>query len=176
MAFPASSHGAEIGIKRCIMEQDGQWSKGYNGAEYPVSNDGFNFSMNVTICKEMRMAMAHRLPHHDGKCRQLHGHTYVVRVYVTGEVQAVSEDNPQSGMVVDFGVVKEFLKSVEGRMDHQFGNETMDAYPTAERLALAIAVMASHDLQPHLPPGARVSRVRVYEEYVAPQAFAEIEL
>lgn len=89
--------------------------------------------MNVTICKEMRMAMAHRRPHHDGKCRQLHGHTYVVRVYVAGEVQPVSEDNPQSGMVVDFGVVKEFLKSVEGRMDHQFGDETMDEYPTAEQ-------------------------------------------
>ncbi len=132
--------------------------------------------MNVTICKEMRMAMAHRLPHHDGKCRQLHGHTYVVRVYVTGEVQPVSEDNPQSGMVVDFGVVKEFLKSVEGRMDHQFGNETIDPYPTAERLALAIAEMVPDGLQTHLPLSAHVSRVRVYEDYVAPQAFAEVEL
>ena len=132
--------------------------------------------MLVTICKEMRMAMAHRLPYHDGKCRQLHGHTYVVRIYVQGEVQPVSEDNPQSGMVVDFGVIKEFLKSVETRMDHQFGNETMDDYPTAERLALTIAKMAQHDLQPQLPGGARVSKIRVYEEYVAPQAFAEVEL
>ena len=132
--------------------------------------------MNVTICKEMRMAMAHRLPHHDGKCRQLHGHTYVVRVYVTGEVQPVSEDNPQSGMVVDFGVVKEFLKFVEARMDHQFGNETIDPYPTAERIVLAIVDMVPNELQPRLPPTARVSRVRVYEEYVAPQAFAEVEL
>lgn len=120
------------------------------------------------------MAMAHRLPHHDSKCRQLHGHTYVVRVYVTGEVQPVSDDNPQSGMVVDFGVVKEFLKSVEGRMDHQFGNETMDEYPTAERLALRVMTLAQEQLAPQLPAGTRVSKVRVYEEYVAPQAFAEV--
>jgi len=132
--------------------------------------------MNVTICKEMRMAMAHRLPHHDGKCKQLHGHTYVVRVYVAGEVQSVSESNPQSGMVVDFGVVKEFLQFVEGLMDHQYGNETIDPYPTAERLALAIAEMVPEKLAPHLPRGARVTRIRVYEEYVAPQAFAEVEL
>ncbi len=132
--------------------------------------------MTVTICKEMRMAMAHRLPHHDGKCRQLHGHTYVVRVYVTGEVQYVCEDNPQSGMVVDFGVIKEFLKSVEERMDHQCGNETVDSYPTAERIVLVIAEMVQKELQPQLPPGARASRIRVYEEYVAPQAFAELEL
>jgi len=149
--------------------------KVYNGVRY-YFRDGFYFSMNVTICKEMRMGMAHRLPHHDGKCRALHGHTYVVRVYVTGEVQPVSEDNPQSGMVVDFGVVKDFLKMVEARMDHQFGNETIDPYPTAERLVLAIAEMVYKELQPRLPCSARASRVRVYEEYVAPQAFAEVEL
>ncbi|HEX8237742.1 MAG TPA: 6-carboxytetrahydropterin synthase [Abditibacteriaceae bacterium] len=124
----------------------------------------------------MRMAMAHHLPHHDGKCRQLHGHTYVVRVYVTGPVQEVDKDNPQSGMVVDFGIVKDFLKSIEARMDHQFGNDTIDPYPTAERLALAIATMVNNELQPCLPIGAHVNRVRVYEEYVAPQAFAEVQL
>ncbi len=120
--------------------------------------------------------MAHRLPFHDGKCRQMHGHTYVVRVYVTGEVQPVEEDNPQSGMVVDFGVVKGFLKAVETQMDHQFGNETLDAYPTAERIAQAVKEMALRDLQPLLPAQARVSRIRVYEEYVAPQAFAEVDV
>lgn len=121
------------------------------------------------------MAMAHRLAHHDGKCQYLHGHTYVVRVYVTGPVQEVEAANPQSGMVVDFGVVKEFLKEVETRMDHQFGNETMDSYPTAERLAMRVMTLANERLAPLLPPDARVSKVRVYEEYVAPQAFAEIE-
>jgi 6-pyruvoyltetrahydropterin/6-carboxytetrahydropterin synthase len=119
--------------------------------------------------------MAHRLPHHDGKCRELHGHTYVVRVYVTGPVQAVADGHSESGMVVDFGVVKQFLKQVEVRMDHQFGNETIDDYPTAERLALRIMGMAQEQLAPQLPPDVRVSKVRVYEEYVAPQAFAEME-
>jgi 6-pyruvoyltetrahydropterin/6-carboxytetrahydropterin synthase len=129
----------------------------------------------VTICKEMRMAMAHRLPHHEGKCHRLHGHSYVVRVYVTGPLQAIDDGNPQSGMVVDFDVVKDFLKLVEACMDHQFGNETVDDYPTAERIALRIMAIAQEQMVPHLPAGVRVSRIRVYEEYVAPQAFAEVE-
>lgn len=120
------------------------------------------------------MAMAHRLPHHDGKCRHLHGHTYVVRVYVTGPVQAVEEGNSQSGMVTDFGLVKDFLSRIEARMDHQFANDTLDEYPTAERMALRVMQTAQEELGPQLPAGARVTKVRVYEEYVAPQAFAEV--
>ena len=151
--------------------------KVYNGMIIPTPTEltWVLFTMNVTICKEMRMAMAHRLPHHDGQCKRLHGHTYVVRVYVCGPVQSVEETKSQSGMVVDFGVVKEFLKTVEACMDHRLGNETMDAYPTAERLALKVMAMAQEQLAPQLPPDVRVSRVRVYEEYVAPQAFAEVE-
>lgn len=122
------------------------------------------------------MAMAHRLPFHDGKCHRLHGHTYVVRVYVNGPVQDVGDSNPQSGMVVDFGVLKTFLGDVEERMDHQLGNETLDEYPTAERIAIAVAKMAKSELQPRLPNGAHVVKVRVYEEYVAPQSFAEVEI
>jgi 6-pyruvoyl-tetrahydropterin synthase len=105
----------------------------------------------------------------------LHGHTYVVRVYVTGPVQEISEANPQSGMVADFGLLKEFLQSVEEQLDHQVANETLDEYPTAERLALRVMEMAQAHLSPRLPAGARVGKVRVYEEYVAPQAFAEVE-
>lgn len=130
--------------------------------------------MNVTICKEMRMAVAHHLPHHDGPCRHLHGHTYVVRLYVRGPVQEVKEGNSQSGMVTDFGVIKKFLKSVEEQMDHRYANETLDSYPTAERLAIRILEMANELLAPCLPEGAQVLKVRVYEEYVAPQAFAEV--
>ena len=122
----------------------------------------------------MRMAVAHHLPHHNGACRNLHGHTYVVRIYVRGPVQEVSEGNPQSGMVTDFGIIKEFLNCVEGKMDHRYANETLDPYPTAERMAVRILEMANELLAPQLPANAQVLKVRVYEEYVAPQAFAEV--
>lgn len=132
--------------------------------------------MKVTVCKELRMAAAHQLPHHDGKCRFMHGHTYVVRVYVNGPVQEVSSENAQSGMVVDFGVIKTFLERVEAKFDHNLLNESLEEYPTAERIALAVGKMAREELDPCLPEGARTLKIRVYEEYVAPQAFAEVEL
>ncbi|NES98612.1 MAG: 6-carboxytetrahydropterin synthase QueD, partial [Desertifilum sp. SIO1I2] len=34
------------------------------------------------IYKEFRFEAAHHLPHHDGKCRRLHGHSWVGRVQV----------------------------------------------------------------------------------------------
>ena len=128
----------------------------------------------VTICKEARMAIAHRLPHHGGKCRTLHGHSYVVRLYISGPLQEIDEANPASGMVIDFGTAGDFLKSLEGRLDHQYANDAIDAYPTAERLAVAIMKLARQELAPALPMGVAVSKIRVYEEYVAPQAFAEV--
>ena len=39
---------------------------------------------------------SHILPRHPGRCRNLHGHNYVLQVQVKGPV------DPSSGMVVDF--------------------------------------------------------------------------
>lgn len=140
--------------------------------------------MEVEIVKQMKFASAHRLPHQGfkegaghGKCTRLHGHTYVVEIGVKGPVQGIDPNNPESGMVVDFGRVGEFMRWLHDEiMDHHYLNDTMDQYPTAERMALDIAMMADERLQPQLPPGARVSLVRVYEEYVDPKSWAEIRL
>ncbi|GCA81549.1 6-carboxy-5,6,7,8-tetrahydropterin synthase [Microcystis aeruginosa NIES-2521] len=34
------------------------------------------------IYKEFRFEAAHHLPHYEGKCRRLHGHSWLGRVYV----------------------------------------------------------------------------------------------
>lgn len=60
---------------------------------------------------------AHQLPLHDGKCANLHGHTYRVEATFSGLIETGA--NPQQGMVVDFGVVKDIYKRrVETRLDH----------------------------------------------------------
>lgn len=61
---------------------------------------------------------AHQLPNHDGKCANLHGHTYKVVVSVAGRVLQKPGD-PKEGMVVDFGVIKAIYKSlIENVCDH----------------------------------------------------------
>lgn len=88
-----------------------------------------------TIYKEFRFEAAHRLPHHDGKCARLHGHSWVGRVYVRG--QKLIESGPKQGMVMDFGDIKGYLKPiVEEFLDHHYLNESLGLEnPTSEEVA-----------------------------------------
>ena len=63
----------------------------------------------------------HRVPWHDGKCRYAHGHRYVAEIGLSGEVRPPALDDPQSGMVVDFGKVKQAIKeTIIDKWDHGF--------------------------------------------------------
>lgn len=68
---------------------------------------------------------AHRLPHYDGPCHNLHGHTWKAVFIIEGTVK-------QDGMVCDFKVVKKLLD--DNLPDHQFLNDHLEN-PTAENLA-----------------------------------------
>ncbi len=72
---------------------------------------------------------AHRLPHHPGKCREQHGHSYELLVTVDREV------DPKSGMAIDFSDLKQTVKhEVIAELDHKDLNQMIDN-PTAERIA-----------------------------------------
>ena len=75
------------------------------------------------------------LPKHDGKCRRLHGHSWVGRVVLQSE--QLIDNGPKSGMVQDFGDVSQVLRSlVEDDLDHWYLNEsTKLESPTSEELA-----------------------------------------
>lgn len=136
----------------------------------------------VEIVRQMKFASAHQLPYQGfkegagkGKCTRLHGHTYVIEIGVKGPIQPVHQENPESGMVVDFGLIGAFLKWLHDKAwDHYYLNTTLDNYPTAERLAFDVAALAKIKLEPALPEKAWVSLVRVYEEYVDPKSWAEL--
>ena len=68
---------------------------------------------------------AHRLPHYDGPCHNLHGHTWKAVFIIEGPVQ-------QDGMVCDFKVIKKLLD--DQLPDHRFLNDEVEN-PTAENLA-----------------------------------------
>ena len=67
----------------------------------------------ATITRRLTLDAGHRVPGHLGKCRNLHGHTYVIEVEVIGVI-------PEDGMVLDFGVVKEIMVEQIGPWDHAF--------------------------------------------------------
>jgi 6-pyruvoyltetrahydropterin/6-carboxytetrahydropterin synthase len=87
------------------------------------------------IYKEFRFEAAHTLPNHDGKCRRLHGHSWVGRVYLQGE--KLIESGSKQGMIMDYGDIKKYLKPLlDNFLDHYYLNETTGlTNPTSEELA-----------------------------------------
>ncbi len=73
----------------------------------------------MTVFKEFTFEAAHRLPnvHAEHKCGRLHGHTYRVRVEVSGECGA------ESGWVVDYADIAQAWIGVDRTLDHRYINE-----------------------------------------------------
>ena len=72
----------------------------------------------IRLTKEFSFEMAHFLPGYDGLCRNVHGHSYLLRVTVAGRPSA-DEASPKLGMVMDFSDLKRIVnEEVAGRLDH----------------------------------------------------------
>lgn len=72
----------------------------------------------IRLTKEFSFETAHALFGYDGKCRELHGHSYKFMVTVIGEPSR-EENSSKYGMVMDFGDLKSIVNSsVVNRLDH----------------------------------------------------------
>jgi len=66
----------------------------------------------MKIAKSFRWEMAHRLQCHKGKCFNLHGHSYKMEVEFEGSVDS------NTGMVLDYFVVKDIVAPLVKKLDH----------------------------------------------------------
>jgi 6-pyruvoyltetrahydropterin/6-carboxytetrahydropterin synthase len=121
--------------------------------------------MKMLLTKKFVFEMAHALDGYDGKCANLHGHSYHLEVTVEG--------NCASGMVMDFHLLKEIVqRHIIDRHDHALmlrkgsplaanqGNLIeVDFNPTTENLLLYFASL----LEPHLPESTRLHSLRLSE-------------
>jgi 6-pyruvoyltetrahydropterin/6-carboxytetrahydropterin synthase len=99
---------------------------------------------------EFSFAAAHRLPRYQGPCFRLHGHNYRFQVSLEGEV------DPQTGMITDFGLVKDVVtEEVLALADHRNLNDVLEN-PTAENIARWIWEV----LEPRIPG---LCEVRLWE-------------
>lgn len=81
----------------------------------------------------MSFGGAHNLRNYNGKCENLHGHNWKVEAYLKGD----SLD--ETGMLVDFSVLKKRLKEILDTLDHKYLNDEVVFFrsnnPTSENIA-----------------------------------------
>lgn len=133
----------------------------------------------ASVTVQAGWCMGHRLPNHQGKCFNLHGHQYTAEVTAAGPIND-TVGHPEQGMVCDFSSIKSNLRSVVNQWDHRMLLSTTDPIasamhnlpgvvivpwiPTAENIARAIFLLL---------PGLGVTSVKVWE---TPTSFAEYTL
>ncbi|KGX89538.1 6-pyruvoyl tetrahydrobiopterin synthase [Pontibacillus marinus BH030004 = DSM 16465] len=123
----------------------------------------------VMVSKEFTFDAAHHLHCYEGKCKNLHGHTYKVVFGISGFVNDI-------GLVIDFGDIKEIWKNeIEIYLDHRYLNETLPKMNTsAENMVVWIYEKMSESLKNREDQydGARVEFVRLFE---TPTSYAEVK-
>lgn len=92
----------------------------------------------MSIVRRYSFEAAHQLAWHPGKCRSLHGHSYVLEVEVAGPLD-------ERGVVMDFAELDALVTPlVLARLDHSYLNDVCEN-PTAERVASMIGVWLEAD-------------------------------
>jgi 6-pyruvoyltetrahydropterin/6-carboxytetrahydropterin synthase len=115
--------------------------------------------MKFTVYREAVFSAAHRLRNYRGKCENMHGHNWRIRLYVSRpELDA-------DGFVVDFKELDRILALVLDRLDHHDINEVPPftrINPTAEHLSRYVFEESARELA-RLGACYTVERVMVWE-------------
>lgn len=76
--------------------------------------------MSMDIAKRIEWDMGHRIPFHDSKCKNPHGHRYVCEAVLRGKLVEAMQA-PEQGMVLDFSKLKQIANErIVTVCDHAF--------------------------------------------------------
>lgn len=133
----------------------------------------------VRITKHFDFESAHALYGYDGKCKNIHGHSYQLYVTVIG-TPFDDLSNPKNGMVMDFGDLKKIVKKeivtkfdhavvLNQNSPHKTLAETIDDHshkvvlvkyqPTSENMLLDFA----ETIKKELPENVLLHSLKLYE-------------
>ena len=112
----------------------------------------------VTV--EDTFAAGHYLRNYKGKCENPHGHNYKIRVTLAGE------ELDKAGLLLDFKDLREVMKHVIDRLDHQMINDIepfTELNPSAENLARYFYQQTAQQLQEMTGGRVRVKDCTLFE-------------
>lgn len=111
--------------------------------------------MIYRLRKKFRFEASHQLKNHDGKCANLHGHSWTGYIEVSGH--DLYDNGPKENMLLDYGDIGYITKAIETEFDHKHLNDVLKSeMPTSELVAKVIWDKASVALA-----GERVRLTRV---------------
>ncbi len=139
----------------------------------------------IRLTKIFEFDAAHALWNYDGKCKNIHGHTFKLEVTLIGE-PINSPGHPKDGMVMDYGDLKQIVKQyIIDQYDHHFiynansphkdvdysiagfdALRPLPFQPTSELMLLEFVDI----LKKHLPDNVELYSVRLWE---TPTSYAE---
>ncbi|HEY6465874.1 MAG TPA: 6-carboxytetrahydropterin synthase QueD [Candidatus Acidoferrales bacterium] len=111
------------------------------------------------VSVDAAFAAAHSLRGYQGKCEDLHGHNYRVRLVVSGK------ELDKIGLLQDFTVLKRVLRGIVDKLDHKHLNDLPPfdkTNPSAENLARFIHEETAKQLAGQLG-AASLASVTVWE-------------
>lgn len=133
----------------------------------------------IRVTKSFNFETAHALYGYDGKCKNIHGHSYKLFVTVKG-VPIQDNSNPKFGMVIDFGDIKKIVRTeVVDRFDHAIllnvnsphrelgenlikeGHKVIftEYQPSCENMLIDMVGL----IRPHLDPTVELQSIRLHE-------------
>lgn len=132
-----------------------------------LPGNGCMFEISV----EKSFAAGHALRGYHGKCENVHGHNYKVRVTLAGL------ELDSAGLLCDFVEVKRMLQSIIDRLDHRFMNDIppFDVLnPSAENMARYFYQELERGLR-ESPPAVpfRIGEVKIWETDTTTAAYRE---
>ena len=133
----------------------------------------------IRITKQFSFETGHALYGYDGKCRNVHGHSYKLSVTVIGR-PIQDKNHVKYGMVIDFGDLKKIVKEeIVDKFDHAtvFNKNTphvelaqelekrghnvilVEYQPTSEQMVIDF----SERIKPRLPENIQLHSLRLQE-------------
>jgi 6-pyruvoyltetrahydropterin/6-carboxytetrahydropterin synthase len=134
---------------------------------------------NIRITKQFNFETGHALYGYDGKCKNVHGHSYKLSVTVIGK-PITDNSNVKFGMVIDFTDLKKIVKEeIVDQFDHAtvFNKNTphielakelqsrdhhvilVDYQPTSENMVIDF----SNRIKNRLPKGIELHSLKLQE-------------
>jgi 6-pyruvoyltetrahydropterin/6-carboxytetrahydropterin synthase len=133
---------------------------------FDAARRGIMFEVTV----EDSFAAGHYLRNYKGKCENPHGHNYKIRVTLAGA------ELDKAGLLLDFKDLREVMKHVIERLDHQMINDVepfTTINPSAENLAKYFYDESNHRLQRVTDGRVRVKDVTVFETDTTTAKYSE---